>query len=90
MYYYIAKYEDGDVRLYGSRYSTIGIVILCVNSTWGTVCGDKWDNNDAGVVCTYQDTFATVKFISLVVFSLVLYILIKGAIPLPADSYSNS
>ena len=53
MYYYIAKCEHGDVRLYGSSYSTIGIVSLCINGTWGTICGDKWDNNDASVVCKH-------------------------------------
>ena len=42
---------DGDVRLEGGSVPNEGRVEVCVNSTWGTVCDDGWDFQDAMVVC---------------------------------------
>lgn len=40
--------EDGDVRL--TNLSN-GRVELCWNGIWGAVCTDRWDHEDAVVVC---------------------------------------
>ena len=46
----LAFCEDGIVRLKDGT-QTQGRVEVCVNETWGTVCGDFWNNSDASVVC---------------------------------------
>ena len=45
---------DGDVRLvngYSNVHENYGRVEVCIDSTWGTVCNNNWDNNEASVVC---------------------------------------
>ncbi|XP_019861772.1 PREDICTED: neurotrypsin-like [Amphimedon queenslandica] len=41
----------GDIKLTGSGYSSIGVINVCVNNVWGTVCNTGFDNADASVVC---------------------------------------
>ena len=43
--------SDGEVRLRGSSNPLIGRVEICMNGTWGTICGDSWKDGDARVVC---------------------------------------
>ena len=43
--------NNGDLRLRGSTVSSQGRVEICINETWGTICDDSWDGNDAMVVC---------------------------------------
>ena len=42
---------DGDVQLVGGSNLYDGLVEVCVNNSWGTVCGDGWDSYDAQVTC---------------------------------------
>ena len=49
--HYSAGCEDGDVRLQGGIDSSNGHVEFCQFTTWGAVCSDEWDDNDARVVC---------------------------------------
>ena len=47
----LAPCQHGGIRLQGSTDPLVGRVEVCVNGTWGTICDDHWDNNDASVVC---------------------------------------
>ena len=42
---------EGDIRLYGGLKPNEGILHMCTNGAWGTVCLNSWDNNDAIVAC---------------------------------------
>ena len=43
--------SDGDVRLVEGTSPVTGIVQLCHNQDWGTVCANGWDDTDVIVVC---------------------------------------
>ena len=43
--------SNEDIRLVGDSSPNEGRVEYCNDGVWGTVCGDRWDETDAMVVC---------------------------------------
>ena len=41
-----------EIRIIASYYEQFGRVEVCINGTWGTICSDFWDDNDASVICS--------------------------------------
>ncbi len=47
---FIIACTDGALRLLNGTNSS-GIVLICLDNAYGSICIDRWDNNDASVVC---------------------------------------
>ena len=39
------------IRLVGGNFTSEGRVELCINNHWGTICDDRWSNQESAVVC---------------------------------------
>lgn len=42
----------GALRLTGGVTDREGSIEVCLDGSWGTICHEDWDNNDARVVCS--------------------------------------
>ena len=42
---------EGSVRLVEGSSVSRGIVEICLNDSYGNICGDSWDSRDAIVTC---------------------------------------
>ena len=43
---------NGDIRLVGGSNASEGMVEVCYQNYWGTICDYSWDHSDAQVVCS--------------------------------------
>ena len=53
----LAPCSYGDIRLADGSTSYEGRVEICIEETYGTVCDDSWDDDDAEVVCRHLGYF---------------------------------
>ena len=51
--------SHGDIKLTGGKSSNEGDVQMCVNGTWGYICGWEWSYSNTNVVCKQLGYTAT-------------------------------
>lgn len=47
----VAPCSNGEIQLSGSLPEYQGLIEVCVNNSWATICTDNFDANNAMVVC---------------------------------------
>lgn len=43
--------DDGDLRIHGTASVMEGNLEICINNSYGGICDDFWDIQDASVAC---------------------------------------
>ena len=51
MHLYTTDCSDGEIRLVGGTRLNEGRIEICMDKTWGTVCDNFLDLNDALAIC---------------------------------------
>ena len=46
--------QHGEMRFANGATSRRGVVEICIDGQWGTLCANDWDNTDATVACRQQ------------------------------------
>ena len=58
--------RNGSLKLVGGASYREGRVEVCVGGRWGTVCGEGWTNEDAGLMCSRLGYPSTSKLFKLI------------------------
>lgn len=52
LFHILVPCDEGDIRLIeSSNRFQIGLIEICVNGIWGTICRDSWGNVEASIAC---------------------------------------
>ncbi|KAL3987670.1 hypothetical protein ACER0C_014785 [Sarotherodon galilaeus] len=81
---------DGQIRLTGSSKSCSGTVEIYYSGSWGTVCDDDWNINDAQVVCRHLGCGAAVEATSSAHFDVQVRLVGPNRCSGRAEIYYNS
>ena len=59
--------SDGDIRLFNGSNPLEGRVEVCFNRAWGTICSNRFDEDDSTVICTQLSFPYSGQFIVIII-----------------------
>lgn len=66
---------DGQIRLSGGEYPSLGLVEVYCNGEWGTICDDLFSDDEASTICAQLGYNRAVNYdhINLLVYYKIIF-----------------